>query len=722
MGLQALKRGFEKMKRMGFMRKCLSLFLVLALCLSCVSGASAEELEQAGTVPETDRFAEEDGSAADQEFAAVLEPAPDPETKQAPESAPFYSDVDQGRWSYAAIRALFDLGITPAKANFNPGKGCTRLDFINMLYQCYLSIRGLQGGGETGPWFSDVLPGSEGYDAVMWAASNGVTTGISDTEFGPGRVLSRQEGAVFVISMARSCGISLQKVAEMTMFRDADDISEYARSAVTACQMAKLLSGKENGRFDPKGTITNEEAAALVYQLYRAASKEITGGGEWVSTEPHAYEETFLQKLFYLNVPETSWAYQHIQTLHEMGMYAGIDAFQPTASSSRLEFVKMLYKLHLALNGAENQQTSSNFTDVPVDSDGFDAVMWAWSSGVTSGVGNGKFGPTEPVTREQCAEFLVHMARTDQIPLVKRENASLFQDSARISKYARSSVTACQMADVINGYGGKFLPQDRVSNQETAALVCKFLDAARSVTPDGAELVSTEKDAYLDLYSKVDYVFGTPVPASDPVPTSWFDDAAFVGDSVSQGLELYQNSTGALGKATMLCSRSFNAINALLPVSSSSLHPTYQGVKRPLEDNIKACGAKKVYIMLGINGLTYSTDYTLERLETMVNNIVKKNPNVKIIMESITPMTNNSTLTQSGYTNSRINQYNERIKKLCAKHKWYYVDVGAALKDSTGAMRTDFCSDNYEMGIHVNFDACAAWVKYLKTHVPDELR
>lgn len=702
-----------------FLKKCLGIFLALSLCLTCGTGAYAEEPDRAGTDQAAEIFTDEDIFAEEQIPAAIAEPNAEP--------APFYLDVAENRWSYASIRALFDLGIIPPGTRFGPGESCSRLDFVSMLYKCSFSIRGEavpqapETGGEESR-FTDVLPGSEGYGAVMWAVENGVTNGITDTEFGPKGVLSRQEGAVFVIRMARACGISLPKAEDMTMFRDAAAIADYARSSVTVCQMAKLLNGKGKGMFDPNGTITNEEAATLVNRLYGAAVEGPAGGEEILSTEPGAYMDEFGYKLFFLKVPDASWSYPYVKTLYDMGMYEGVSAFEPTASTSRLEFVKMMYELHLALGGKENQQTDSVFTDVPAGSSGFDAVMWAVDSGVTSGVSNDKFGPASPVTREQCAEFLVRMARADTISLEKKEEPSLFKDAARISKYARSSVTAIHMAGVINGKeGGRFVPRSSISNQEAAAMVCRFLDAARAGISESAEPVSLEKDAYLDLYNKVEYVFGTPVPASDPVPTSWFDNAVFIGDSVSVGLESYQNSTGALGKATMLCAVSFNAINALLPVSSTSLHPKYQGVKRLLEDNVKACGAKNVYIMLGMNGLTYPVDYTMERTERMVDNILKKNPNVNIIMQSVTPMTNNSTLFANGYSNERINQFNVRIKQLCAKRKWYYVDVASAMKDSSGALRTDFCADNYDMGIHVTNKACEAWIKYLKTHVPAEL-
>ena len=397
---------------MVFMKKCLAALLVLVLCLVYVPVVYATELGQAGADQVSDRFAEEDVSVEDQSPEDVppaepdTDPAPDPGPDQEPEEpeepgepgemwpGPFYSDVPESRWSYANIRALFDLGIIPPMATFGPVEGCTRLDFVNMLYKCHLSICGEQEDGEVGsqtsdtetdePRFTDVLPGSEGYDAVMWAAENSVSEGINDTEFGCDRVLSRQEGAVFVIRMAHACGISLPKAADMTMFRDAANISAFARSSVMACQMAKLLSGKGQGTFDPNGTITNEEAATLVHRLYGAAVKDPISGEEMISTEPDAYIDEFNQKLFFMEVPESSWAYQYIKTLYDMGMYGENSTFHPTVNTTRLEFVKMLYELHLVLGGEENQQTSSKFTDVADDRNGFDAVMWALDSGVTS--------------------------------------------------------------------------------------------------------------------------------------------------------------------------------------------------------------------------------------------------------------------------------------------------------------------------------------------------
>ena len=75
----------------------------------------------------------------------------------------------------------------------------------------------------------------------------------------------------------------------------------------------------------------------------------------------------------------------------------------------------------------------------------------------------------------------------------------------------------------------------------------------------------------------------SPTQPGKPVNGMFFDDAVFVGDSVSLKLNYYvsdQRSYGdCLGKAKFLTSGSLGSAMALEAVSSESLHPTYQGQK-----------------------------------------------------------------------------------------------------------------------------------------------
>lgn len=90
------------------------------------------------------------------------------------------------------------------------------------------------------------------------------------------------------------------------------------------------------------------------------------------------------------------------------------------------------------------------------------------------------------------------------------------------------------------------------------------------------------------------------VPESAPVDAGWFDDAAFVGDSVSVTLANYNSSYGTLGKAKFFCSVSLSQTNALSYQAGNERLPEYpagSGQHPRIEDGIAASGAKKVYLM-----------------------------------------------------------------------------------------------------------------------------
>ena len=78
--------------------------------------------------------------------------------------------------------------------------------------------------------------------------------------------------------------------------------------------------------------------------------------------------------------------------------------FDPDGILTRAMFVQMLSRITGAHIG--NYVHADYFTDVPVDAWYSDAVSWAFANGLTFGIGGNKFGPDDPLTREQLAVFL----------------------------------------------------------------------------------------------------------------------------------------------------------------------------------------------------------------------------------------------------------------------------------------------------------------------------
>ncbi len=208
------------------------------------------------------------------------------------------------------------------------------------------------------------------------------------------------------------------------------------------------------------------------------------------------------------------------------------------------------------------------------------------------------------------------------------------------------------------------------------------------------------------------------VGESAKVQVSYFDDVAFIGDSVSLKLSYYAAATGALGNAQFFTSGSLGAANALWEVSGESVHPSYNGTKMLIEDCIANSGASKVYIMLGMNDIgLYGIDDTISNYEELVGRIKAKTPSVEIVIQSMTPMTSTSNIMGSSLNNDNIKIYNSRLSELCKKNGWAFVDVASVMYDAQGInLNRDFCSDPDDMGVHFTEAGCEKWIAYLTTH------
>lgn len=212
------------------------------------------------------------------------------------------------------------------------------------------------------------------------------------------------------------------------------------------------------------------------------------------------------------------------------------------------------------------------------------------------------------------------------------------------------------------------------------------------------------------------------LPESERVNDSYFDDAVFIGDSVSLKLNLYtanqrKSNANFLGKAQFLTAGSMGSGNALEPVSDESIHPSYNGQKMSLADAVAKSGAKKVYIMLGMNDLAiYGVDGAAENMQKLIATILEKTPDAKIFIESATPLVKAKNISSHKLNNTNMAAYNQKLIDLCAKEGYYYVDIASVVTDSEGNLIQSYCSDPDNMGIHFTDEGCKVWVDYLYTH------
>lgn len=288
-------------------------------------------------------------------------------------------------------------------------------------------------------------------------------------------------------------------------------------------------------------------------------------------------------------------------------------------------------------------------------------------------------------------------------------------------KYQTVICAALTAALLLSGCGAKEEPQPAPAFPADSA----GTSAAQSSSGSGNEAVPEQPAPAASVPQE-------PAPAVAEVPTldpeellaaadqaewSWFDDAVMIGDSVSLKLKNFvvkqrQQEPDFFGSAQFLTSGSLGSGNALWEVSDKSVHPSFQGEKLLLEQSIPRTGAKKVYMMLGVNDVAvYGIEGAVTNYGTLLDQIQQAAPDVEFFIQSATPICQGAEV--GALTNENLEAYNEALKTMCQERGIHFVDVAAALRGEDGFLPREYCSDPDDMGIHLTDVACRLWLGYL---------
>lgn len=202
------------------------------------------------------------------------------------------------------------------------------------------------------------------------------------------------------------------------------------------------------------------------------------------------------------------------------------------------------------------------------------------------------------------------------------------------------------------------------------------------------------------------YAFGQPIPETPQVDDSYFDDAMFVGDSITTGIELY----GVMPNATVVASTGINP-NTIMTTPDIELA---DGSSVTILQAMSAYHPKKIYIMLGSNGVEFIGKETMMELYGEFIDAVKaQHPDSIIYLQSILPVTQAKEAASPELSNDKIDEYNAAIMELAGEKESYYLNVAESFKDETGAL-PDEASPND--GMHFGVSHYEIWMDYLKCH------
>lgn len=171
----------------------------------------------------------------------------------------FFVDVPASAYYYDAVKWAAEQGITGGtdENHFSPDASCTRAQIVTFLWRA--------AGSPVVNYilpFEDVAESSYYAEAVRWAASQGIVSGVSPTRFGPDLPCTRAQAMTFLYGAMGS-----PAVTGGSGFLDVDSGAYYAGPVAWAVKN-HITSGTGNGLFGTENICTRAQIVTFLFGLY----------------------------------------------------------------------------------------------------------------------------------------------------------------------------------------------------------------------------------------------------------------------------------------------------------------------------------------------------------------------------------------------------------------------------------------------------------------------
>ncbi|MBE7011212.1 MAG: S-layer homology domain-containing protein [Ruminococcaceae bacterium] len=177
-----------------------------------------------------------------------------------------------------------------------------------------------------------------------------------------------------------------------------------------------------------------------------------------------------IEKVYFNDMDGYEWAKEQINALAKMEVITGKadGIFAPYDNVTRHDFVIMIVR---GLDMDTGELIVEDFSDVDDSSYYAPFIKIAASTGTISGMGDGRFGVGEYITRQDVAVII------DRALKLSNGNVQTFTDDIKIADYAKDSVYRCRQYGVISGYDdGSFRPNNFVTRAEAAVMIFNALE------------------------------------------------------------------------------------------------------------------------------------------------------------------------------------------------------------------------------------------------------
>ena len=189
-----------------------------------------------------------------------------------------FTDISEKDWFYGDVMFVYENGLMlgTSKTLFSPHGTVMRGMMATILWRMEGSP--VPKGKNS---FTDVEAGKWYADAITWTAENGIFAGYGKDKFGPDDPITREQLAAIFYRYADYKGYDLTVKGDLDKFKDADKITDYAKTAMQWAVGSGLVKGKSGNQLDPQGTATRAEIAAMLHRFiekYELVQGKAPGG------------------------------------------------------------------------------------------------------------------------------------------------------------------------------------------------------------------------------------------------------------------------------------------------------------------------------------------------------------------------------------------------------------------------------------------------------------
>ena len=174
----------------------------------------------------------------------------------------------------------------------------------------------------------------------------------------------------------------------------------------------------------------------------------------------------------FTDLEEGAYYYDAVVWANAHGVVNGISAerFGPNQPVSRQQIAAILHRL-----AGEPSLRGSSFSDVPSSAYYGEAVAWAVRRGIVEGYPDGTFRPDLPVSRQQLVSILWRYAKLERADRGSRASLRGFPDAGDVADYAGEAMSWALAEGILQGTKeGRLQPQGRAARGQTAVLLERF--------------------------------------------------------------------------------------------------------------------------------------------------------------------------------------------------------------------------------------------------------